>query len=255
EVGHAKNVANLEDLIARCISYLEAYNPSRMELQIGALQQLHQEAQMVLRQLAEREVWEQDAANNRALAFKALRPLVTRIINTMRAYGLSAKSIEDACVIQRKINGTRASKKNNTDEAPATTDQTEGIASDPTSNEVATAPRSISTARLSYDLLVEHFSKLVLLLQRETNYNPNEPDLQLSGLQAHEQYLRTLITTATNAEAESERVRIQRWNLLYEPTNGLVARAKQVKSYIKAVFGSTSPQYKQVSKLSFRVIR
>lgn len=254
EGGHAKNVANLEDLIARCISYLDAYNPSRVELQIGALQQLHQEAQMALRNLAECEVMEQNATNQRAEAFKALRPLVTRVINAMKAYGLSAKSIEDARAIQRKITGTRAVKKNGTDETPVPEAPTEQTASDASESVILTAPRTNSVARLSYDLLVEHFSKLVLLLQREANYYPNELDLQLGGLQAYEQQLRMLLTTATNTETASESARIQRKTVLYDPTNGLVARAHQVKSYIKAIFGNNSPQYKQVSKLTFRII-
>lgn len=254
ETGHAKNVANFEDLIARCISYAGAYNPSRAELQIGALQQLYQEAQMILRNMAECEVMEQNATNQRAEAFKALRPLVTRIINTMKACGLSAKSIEDARAIQRKITGMRAAKKNETEETPVPEATTEQTAADVSETGVLTTPRTNSVARLSYDLLVEHFSKLVLLLQREINYNPNEPDLQLGGLQAFEQQLRTLTTTTTNAETASESIRIQRKAVLYDPANGLVARAQQVKSYIKAVFGSNSPQYKQVSKLAFRVI-
>ena len=40
--------------------------------------------------------------------------------------------------------------------------------------------------------------------------------------------------------------------ILYEENTGLVDIALDSKTYIKSVFGSTSPQYKQVSKLYFK---
>jgi hypothetical protein len=252
EVGHAKNVANLEDLIARCIGYGAPYNPLRAELQIGSLQHLHREAQAALRALAEREVQEQNALNQRAAAFKALRPLVTRVINTMLACGLSDKTIEDARAIQRRIIGSRARKKTNGNDIVTEETPTQATAPEATETSMVTTPKIISASRQSYDLLVEHFSKLVLLLQRETNYLFNEPDLNLSGLHAHEQLLRSLLTAATTAEAETETARNRRTEVLYHPTTGLVMRAKQVKSYVKAVFGVKSSQYRQISKLSFR---
>jgi hypothetical protein len=255
EVGHAKNVANLEDLIARCIGYGAPYNPLRAELQIGSLQHLHQEAQAALRALAEREVLEQNVLNQRAGAFKALRPLVTRVINTMVACGLGNKTIEDARAIQRRMIGARASKKTKDTNVAAEEAPAAAPAAEVADNGVVTAAKTVSVSRQSYDLLVEHFSKLVLLLQREADYVPNEPDLQLGSLQTHEQQLRGLITSVTTAEAETEKARIRRTEVLYHATNGLVVRAKQVKSYIKAVFGVKSSQYAQIGKLNFRNIR
>lgn len=261
EVGHAKNVANFEDMKERCKTYGPAYNPSRPELQLMGLEQKHQEAQMVLRLVADWEVKEQDAANQCAKAFKELRPKVTRVINSMIACGLSDKSITDARALQRLIQGTRANKKKNGEDTPTTEAPPEPTLDDAASTEDHTAateetpaPRTVSASRQSQDMLVEHLSKLNLLLQREPAYNPNEPELQLSGLMAHEQYLRGLITTAAAATAELEAARFKRFEVLYDPATGLVTIAQQVKSYVKAVFGSTSQQYKQLAKLIFRKI-
>lgn len=255
ESGHKTNVSSFEDLIARYITLGPAYNPPRAELQIGSLQQKHLEAQMILHHLADREVWEQDSGNRRAAAFKAIRPLVTRIINTMKACGLSEKSIEDARAIQRRINGRRAGKKTTSEDTATNGEQSESTADEPSENDSISASRNNSTSRQSYDMLIEHFAKLLLLLQREMNYTPNEYELQLSGLQAHEQHLRALLATATTAEAEAESARIQRTDILYDISNGLVTYAQQSKSYVKALFGSTSPQYKQVSSIRFRRIK
>jgi hypothetical protein len=51
-------------------------------------------------------------------------------------------------------------------------------------------------------------------------------------------------TTFSNAIAERDA-------LLYHPETGLKAIALNVKVYIKSIFGSQSPQYKQVSGLKF----
>ena len=46
---------------------------------------------------------------------------------------------------------------------------------------------------------------------------------------------------------------IDRNQTLYNPLSGLVKVAKEVKLYIKSVFGATSPQYKQISDLEFKI--
>ena len=51
EGGHAKNVANFEDVLVRCIGLSTVYNPSSPELQIGNLQQLLSEGRMALDRL------------------------------------------------------------------------------------------------------------------------------------------------------------------------------------------------------------
>ncbi|MBK7874052.1 MAG: hypothetical protein IPJ74_27100 [Saprospiraceae bacterium] len=207
EAGHAKNVSNLGVLVTRCTSYGAMFNPPRAELQIHNLQQLQMEAQMVLRHLSECEARAQDATNNRSEAFKALRPFITRILNSMIACGLSEKTIEDARAIQRRINGTRLSKKTKAENTTANEPTEETTSAEDEENAVMTAPRTVSVSRQSFDLLLEHFSKLILLLQREMNYTPNEADLQLSGLLAHEQHLQYLHTIAITAEAIAQTAR------------------------------------------------
>lgn len=42
EVGHAKNIANLQDLISFCQGYGAVYNPTKSSLTIASLQTLYQ---------------------------------------------------------------------------------------------------------------------------------------------------------------------------------------------------------------------
>jgi len=45
ETGHAKNVANFEDLISFCTGYGATYNPSKAAIKIAALTTLQTNAQ------------------------------------------------------------------------------------------------------------------------------------------------------------------------------------------------------------------
>jgi hypothetical protein len=58
-------------------------------------------------------------------------------------------------------------------------------------------------------------------------------------------------TAAVNAYTPLSNARIDRNKILYDDVTGLVKVAGDVKAYVKSVFGGTSPQYKQVSKLKF----
>lgn len=254
ETGHQRNLTNLEKLLVSMINLGPAFNPTRPELQINGLQQLHQEAKMVLIQMAEREVIDKNASNLRSKAFKNLRPLVTRILNNMIANGLPAKMIEDARVIQRRMNGVRADNTTNGTPIAAPPIETEDSSVESNGSDVATAPKTISVSHQSMDLLVEYLAKLVLLLQQDYNYNANEAELQIGSLQMHVEELRYLNTQVINAEVELENTRMRRDTIMYDKVTGLVVRAQQIKSYIKAVFGSTSPQYKQISGLYFRYV-
>ena len=64
----------------------------------------------------------------------------------------------------------------------------------------------------------------------------------------------TLATTNTNvinATTAYSNARILRNKTLYLAGTGLFDTAKDVKAYVKSVFGATSPEYKQISKIKF----
>jgi hypothetical protein len=252
ESGHAKNVANLEDLIVRCISYGAVYNPGRQDLQIASLQHLFQEAQLTLNRVADAATLAKTASNERRVLFDKMRKLATQVIHALIACGATPKTIADARGIHRRITGKRAGKKATPNDATTTEASVEVNSEMSANNGTVSTAKTISTSQQSFDLLVQHFSRLVSLLQNEPMYVVNESELQVSTLSQLLQQLREANTKVTHAETEVETARIQRTNVLYDETTGLVVRAKQVKSYVKALFGVNSPQYKQISKLSFR---
>jgi hypothetical protein len=50
-----------------------------------------------------------------------------------------------------------------------------------------------------------------------------------------------------------EKKRISRNKSLYTPNTGIVDTATKSKDYVKSIFGATSPEYKMVKGLKFRI--
>jgi len=237
ETGHAKNVANFEDLISFCNGYGGQYNPSKAILQIANLTTLHTNAQSSVAGVNTSKTAFTNATNSRQAAFDPLKKLCTRIVNALDATDATDKMVKDAKSINNKIQGKRAGEK----PKPITTPGSE-----------AAEDKSISVSQQSYDSLIENFDKLIQLVSTEPTYTPNETDLQVSTLTTTLGNLKTTNTAVVNSYTNYSNSRITRDSILYAATSGLVDVALEVKKYVKSVFGATSPQFKQVSKLEFK---
>lgn len=110
----------------------------------------------------------------------------------------------------------------------------------------------ISVSQQSYDSLIDNFSKLVVCVAAEPSYIPNENDLKVTTLNTTLTNYKTLNTAVINASTPYKNAMIARNKILYLETSGLVDTALEVKKYVKSVFGATSPQYKQISKIEFK---
>ena len=229
EKGHAKNVANFETEISFCTAYGTAYNPSKESLKLEALNSLLFQSRTSLSEVINAKNLLDLAINERQIAFSTLKPTSTRIMNALGATDASKQTIDDAKSINNKIQGKRVSAK-------------------PTEGE---EKKTISTSQQSYDSLVDNFSKLIDLIASEPSYTPNETELQVRTLATYVRQLHTANTNVINANTVYSNTMISRDNTMYSNDTGLVDIALNVKKYVKSVFGATSPQYKQVSKLEF----
>ena len=236
ETGHAKNVANFEDLISFCTSYGATYNPSKAILQIPNLTILRTNAQNSIGSVTATKTAFSNTVNVRQTAFTPLKKLSTRIVNALDATDATDKLVKDARTIHNKLQGKRAGEK----PKPASSTATE-----------AAEDKTISVYQQSYDSQIENFDKLIQLIATEPTYTPNETELQTSTLQTNLGSLRAVNTAVINSYTNYSNSRITRNSILYGQTTGLVDIALEVKKYVKSVFGATSPQFKQVSKLEF----
>ena len=244
EVGHAKNVANFEDLINRCTGFGISYNPNLNAIKIANMNTLRTNANTALASVVSTFTAYENAVNGRQIIFDPLQKLATRIINALIASGVSDQIVKDAKTINSKIQGKRAK--------PIKEVENMEIQAIPNPNDPPVEiPKNVSVSQLSFDSFVEHYSKLIDLLSTVPAYNPNENELKVSGLNTLLTSMKNANTAAITATTKFINARINRNNLLYAKGTGLVDVAKECKAYVKSVYGHTSPQYKSVSSIKF----
>ena len=233
EVGHAKNVANFQDLIEFVIGYGATYNPSKNSLKLPQLIALKDNAQSKLNDVITKNTIYNNKVNERMVAFGNLKSLSTRLVNALQTTDATNETINNAKTFNRKVQGKKAS----TTQTPT----------DPN----APAPATISTSQQSYDQLIQHLIGLKSVLETEPSYTPNEVELQIATIDSKIADLSAKNTAVATAYTNISNSRISRNETLYTSENGIYETASEVKKYIKSVFGASSPQYNQVSGIKF----
>ena len=233
EVGHAKNVANFQDLIEFVTGYGATYNPSKNSLKLPQLVALKATAETKLTDVISKNTTYNNKVNERMVAFSNLKSLSTRLVNALQTTDATTQTINDAKTFNRKMQGKKAS------------------ASQTPTDPNAPAPKTISTSQQSYDQLIQHLAGLKSVLEEESSYTPNETDLQVATIDAKIADLTAKNTAVSTAYTNISNSRISRNETLYTSDNGIFETASEVKKYIKSVFGASSPQYNQVSGIKF----
>lgn len=233
ETGHAKNVANFEDFISFVTAYGATYNPSKASIKLANLNAIFTQAKADITNVMNKTVVFNNTSNVRATLFEPLQKLSTRLVQALSSTDATSELIKDAKAVNRKLQGKRAKAT----ETPT----------DPN----APAPNTISASQQSYDQLIEHFSKLIEILKSEPTYTPNETDLKIITLTAQLTALKTANTNVTNAYTAISNARIARDKTLYKEKTGMYDVTLDVKNYVKSLYGISSPEFKQLSKIKF----
>ena len=247
ETGHHKNVANFEDLISFCVGYGATYNPSKNTLKIPQLQTQLSSVKLNMTSVTNTSVAFNNATNARKAAFLGLEKLSTRLVSALDATNASDELVKDLKTVNNKMQGARKKLK--------VVFGGKAVTPIDPSAPVVDTPKTISNSQRSYDSIIEHFSKMIAILSTEPSYVPNENDLKIATLNTQLTNLKNTNTGVANAFTTWSNSRIARNASLYNPANGVCATAKEVKGYVKSVFGATSPQYKQISSLEFKVVK
>jgi hypothetical protein len=230
EKGHYKNVVNLKALKTFAIGLGVDYTPQKDSLKLTFLETLVLETTQLHEEVKDQDNTVAIAVDNRQLVFENIKPLATRIINTMGSTNVNAKTIEDAKPINAKIQGTRIDKKKTIDD---------------------TEKNTISVSRQSYDSLYENFRSLVNLLEQDSKYNPIEADLNIVGLIAKKEEMLQANENVSSENYTLENRRILRDKRFYKDEDCLINVAKGVKKYIRGKYGINSPQFAQIKGLKF----
>ena len=238
ELGHNRNAINFDTLIINCTSYGTAYNPSKASLKITALQAQSTLAKNSITTINSLTPAYKNAVSARVSAFKPFDKLITRVNNALKASDTSQQVDESAQTIIRKLQGRRAT--------PKKTEEQKKVAS-----EAGIEIVEISTSQMSYDSRLDNLDKLIKLLASVPQYAPNEADLKVTALTALYNDLKAKNLAVINTEVPLNNARIARNDIMYKENIGLVDIALDIKTYIKSVYGATSPQFKQISGLKF----
>lgn len=250
EVGHAKNVANLLKLKQAVATFGASYNPTNTAITTTALDTLHTNANIQLSTVNNvYTVWK-NASNDRELAFTPLGKLTTKILGSVQSLGIPQQTINDLVFLVKKFRSkkTKAAKISAAKGVPP-------VVIDPGDPVVITEPSTHSTSQQSFDNQLQHFEKIILIVSSVSSYSPNETDCQVTTLQTQLVNLNTINDLANNSYANIRAERINRNTLLYAKTTGMIEITKQVKAYVKSVYGAKSPQTLMVNAIKFSIDR
>lgn len=242
ETGHPKNVATFENLVSFTVGYGATYNPSKISLKVPALQTQLASCKANIASVTTTSVAFNNAVNARMMAFDGLKKLSTRLLNALDATNATTQLVKDFKTVNAKVQGSKLTKADSGKTAKTI---------DPNAPVVDT-PKTISSSQQSYSSLIEHIATIITILSTEPTYLPNETDLKIVTLNTLLTNLKNTNTGVINAYTTVSNSRVARDLSLYNKTNGLCETAKEVKMYVKSVYGATSLQYKQISGLKFK---
>jgi hypothetical protein len=240
--GHDKNLQNFGALIAVCSSYGDEFNPSNENIFMQRLNGKQSESTAITESLQRAKVIVNNTTNHRESVFNGAKKFSTRIIASLESSGASAQTIEDARTWHRKIQGVRKVKIK--EDATKKIEQV-------SSETPASGPVTHSVSQQSYDAIVDHFKKLIGILSAEPMYRPNEEDLKIEALTNMVNSMENANSGAIATIASYNSILYERNRIFYDPQMGLVVRAREVKKYVKSIYGTQSPKYKQIADITF----
>jgi glutamyl/glutaminyl-tRNA synthetase len=244
EVGHAKNVANFQDLISAVKGLGSKYNPSNSDLFLTNLNLVYNNADVLMDNVETANQSFSDGVGNRRVEFDPLKKLATRVVNAYNATKTTKQKKEAAQKINAKLQGQKLNEiKVEVKASTATSSTTPGPEQ---------SLKTVSTSQQSYDQLVEHFSRLIAQVAADSFFNPNEADLKTAALNLKLTALKNSNSNFGNTFTTLTNTRIARNRALYEPETGLLDIAAQVKDYVLSIFSARAPEYRAISSIKFK---
>lgn len=174
--------------------------------------------------------------NEREATFEGTGKLATRVQAFVASCGASDQNIDDMKGFVRLIHGGRA-KKLKIDDPNTPVDES--------------AHNSVS--QRGYSDVVEHWNKIIALCNNLGGfYKPNENELKIATLDVMVAGMADKNQDVINAEVPKDNARDTKNVALYDGPTSLFERLRLIKGYLKAAFGATSNEYKQVSGLEIK---
>lgn len=232
-MSFVKNLQSFGKLKGICTGLGGAYNPGQQHLQVKTLTTIQFNAQQLMDKVTTAKTVYDNVTNQRERTFKELRSLGSRVCYMLRSCGAHPLTMADAYGHNRSLHGWKRYA------APMAT--TEALSEE--------TPKRRRAAGTDYASMAYHFARLVETATAEPRYLTTEPALSKEGLVAKVQELHALNETVLDATLKLSTVKQQRHALFYEEPNSLVTTARNVRHYIRAVFGFRSGPHEEMVKV------
>ena len=232
ETGHVNNIAGFKTLIEEVTTLGSQYNSSNPLIQIPAINAQWASCVGLHNTFEGLEQGARNPMNLRQKLFEDTDRLVTRSFNILKSSGASKEIIADVKGLADRFRGHGVKVKRLAD---GTKD-----------------PNHVSTSHQGFIQRADTFRQIVALYASEGSYAPNEPELQLTFLQARADALDTSNSDMAVLLAPVGAAMIARDRALYDPEVGMVDVAMAIKAYVVAVFGASSPEAKRVKAIKFK---
>jgi hypothetical protein len=221
-------VGHFQLLIDVVMSFGNKYRPTLDRLTVPELERLLENARRTIEEVDRLLPSALSAESKRHDAFADLLPRATRVGAAARVSDIESEVLTRIEEVVRKIHGTRHHRVKPDDEG-----------------------NHVSVSQVSFSEQIEHLRQLVDLVDTQENYHPDEEDITSSALRKYALVLADLNNHALATIPPLTAARQERNEVLFAPKTGLIDTALGVKDYVKSVFGSNSPQFKEVNHISF----
>jgi hypothetical protein len=235
--GHANNLASYNKLVSTVKELGGRYKPAQANLQVVNLEKNLVLGKKVLDDQQAAEVVHTEAINSRMLLFGELDQFAPRVVSIYAISGVDAKSVESVRAIHRKLFPQGNHKKK--------------VVSGSTSGEQA---KTHASQQLGYEDKTSNFAQIASYVEANAKYAANEPELTKEGVRKFSADLIAINDRCTASESALESARIERDKVFYLSESSLYCTFRDVKMYIKGVYGSSSVEFKRVSGIEFKLL-
>jgi hypothetical protein len=230
EQGYGARLQNAQTLKTFLQSFTN-YNPTRKEDALTEFENLLQRCAEINPSVASLVQSYTLAIKSRVDIFagsqaSSLRLLLSPISKSVQAhYGKNSREYTSIANIVNKMRSTKLAKSLDSNEEEI--------------------KNTISQSELSYGSQYQNFKDLVASLEQLEGYNPSNELVKIASLKTTIETIGKLNNEVISKTIPLNQAREQRKNLFIE----LNTRTQRIKSYISAMYGNKSIEYKSISKL------
>jgi hypothetical protein len=237
ESGHAKNVANFEQVTIILTALGSGYNPSQALILPVALQTKLEEAKAAMTAVDAAEADKRIKVNDIQAETDELDKY---FVNTKRTVEVELNDPAFTAEIQSVINRSRPKGRDT------------GLQDDPSTPDKDESRTAHSLSQASRDNQIAALADIIALLRTRSDYKPNDAEFTLAAIEAKYDSLNIKNNAAKASNAVLGNALDARDALLYDDETGVLKLVRLIKNQLAVKPGRESAAYQQIAALEFR---